>query len=142
MIIRLSSSRAWILLLLACLALLTGCGRVSRQAGGGAAEIELLGPLVPPPVGAGQLLLRITDEAGRAVDDALLDIRGDMTHAGMTPFFASANRGEDGRYLVPVEWSMAGDWIVTAEVTLSDGSRVSRQFELSVSGEEELCTDE
>jgi hypothetical protein len=118
------------------LLVLAACGGVDRQ-GGGAAEIELMGPLVPPPVGSGQLLLRVTDRTGVPINDARLSIRGDMTHAGMTPFFVSADSGEDGLYPIPVEWTMAGDWIVTVDATLSDNSQVSRKFELSVISQEE-----
>jgi hypothetical protein len=134
---RLSRLMWWLIL---CLGLLAACGRVDRQ-GGGAANIELMGPLVPPPVGAGRILLRITDKAGAPIEDARLIVRGDMSHAGMVPIVGTADRGEDGLYMIPVEWTMAGDWIITAEATLSDNSLVSRQFELSVSTQEELCTD-
>jgi hypothetical protein len=134
------SRLAWGLILLAFLGLSTACDRVDRQ-GGGAANIELMGPLVPPPVGEGRILLRVTDRAGAPIDNARLTVRGDMTHAGMIPIVGTADRGEDGLYMIPVEWTMAGDWIITAEATLSDDSLVSRQFELSVSTREELCTD-
>jgi hypothetical protein len=122
------------------MSLIAACGRVDRQERG-AATIELMGPLVPPPVGAGRILLRLTDEAGEPIEDAHLAIRGDMSHAGMVPIVGTADQGEDGLYMIPVEWTMAGDWIITAEATLSDNSLVSRQFELSVSTQEELCTD-
>jgi hypothetical protein len=87
-------------------------------------------------------LLRVPDKSGASIEDARLSIRADMTHAGMIPIVGEADRGEDGLYMIPVEWPMAGDWIITAEAKLSDNSQVSRQFELSVSGQEELFNDD
>ncbi len=37
-----------------------------------------------------------------------------------------------GVYRTDLEWTMAGDWIVTVTATLADGQTVEQQFDLSV----------
>jgi len=53
-----------------------------------------------------------------------------MSHAGMSPVFSEAKEIEPGRYQAQVEFSMAGDWIVSVHLTLSDGQKLERQFEI------------
>ena len=53
-----------------------------------------------------------------------------MSHAGMAPVFADAKETETGRYQSNMELSMAGDWYVSARVTLADGRQVDREIEL------------
>jgi hypothetical protein len=38
----------------------------------------------------------------------------------------------DGRYTVPLGWTMAGDWQVTVTVTLADGQQVEQTFDQEV----------
>ena len=53
-----------------------------------------------------------------------------MSHAGMAPVFAEAKEIEPGRYQSNMELTMAGDWHVSARVTLPDGRQFERQFEI------------
>jgi len=53
-----------------------------------------------------------------------------MSHAGMVPVFAEAREAESGRYQSNMELSMAGDWFILVHVTLSDGRKIDRQFEI------------
>ena len=55
-----------------------------------------------------------------------------MTHAGMVPVFAQTTGGKNGRYVVPFEWTMGGDWTVTVDVSLEDGRTISREFPVTV----------
>jgi hypothetical protein len=57
-----------------------------------------------------------------------------MTHAGMAPVFGTAQGGADGRYTVPFQWTMDGDWLLTIAVVLPDGRKASRQFPVTVGG--------
>jgi hypothetical protein len=114
--------------------LVVGCGRIQTDPPADAAELLVDFSVEPtdPAVGPTQLRITLTDGNGQPVDDATLNIEGNMTHAGMTPVFAQASGGEDGQYLIPFEWTMGGDWIVTVEVTLADGRAVTRQFTVVV----------
>lgn len=53
-----------------------------------------------------------------------------MSHAGMTPVFADAKEIEPGRYSATMELSMAGDWHFVVHLTLPDGRKAKRQFEI------------
>ena len=53
-----------------------------------------------------------------------------MSHAGMAPVFADAKETETGRYQSSMDLSMAGDWYVSARVTLADGRQFDREIEL------------
>lgn len=132
------------LLLLASILVASGCARASREPA--AADIQLGLTAVPFPahVGDGRLVIQVTDGAGNPINDARLSIKGDMTHAGMVPVLAEIeSTGVDGYYEVPFAWTMAGDWIVTIEATLPDGTRARERFDLSVAADAgELCTDE
>ena len=53
-----------------------------------------------------------------------------MSHAGMGPVFGEAKEIEPGRYQGSLELSMGGDWIVLLHLTLPDGQKSERQFEI------------
>lgn len=62
----------------------------------------------------------------QAVAGATVTVTGNMTHAGMTPVVATAKETEAGLYVAdPFVIEMAGDTVVTADISLSDGSKFS-----------------
>ena len=61
---------------------------------------------------------------------ARIKLEGNMSHAGMAPVFADAKETETGRYQSSMDLSMAGDWYVSARVTLADGRQFDREIEL------------
>lgn len=134
----------WLLCLIG--AALVACRQSAATTGAPASDaavtIELVAPLCSPPVGQGEVMVRLSDAAGAPLDDARLSLRGDMTHAGMIPMLAAAEGGQDGLYRVPVEWSMAGEWVLTVEAVLADDSRAVAEFDLSVGAEDEPCIEE
>jgi YtkA-like len=75
-------------------------------------------------------VLRLTDASGTAVTGARLALEGNMAHPGMVPVFAEASEIEPGRYRASLELSMAGDWHVAVYVTLRDGRKFAREFEI------------
>jgi hypothetical protein len=133
--------RRW-LVLLTLMVLVGGvsCTRASRDRELNA-NIDLIGPLFPPPVGLGQVVIRVSDLNGNPVEDAQVTVRGDMAHAGMVPIMASAERVGDGQYRAGMDWTMAGDWVITVEATLADGRIASRTFDMAVTSEEPECND-
>lgn len=64
------------------------------------------------------------------VTGARIKLEGNMSHAGMVPVFADARETEPGRYQSSMELSMAGDWFVLVHVTLPDGRKLDRQFDI------------
>ena len=84
----------------------------------------------PPRVGMATITLDVTDAAGDPVGGAGVSLEGDMSHAGMTPAFGEAKEVGPGRYRAALEFTMAGDWVVLIHLTLPDGRKVERQFDV------------
>lgn len=129
-------SQLWLALsVLVASSLLAGCQRASQQGlTDQAPEISVTLSVEPDPaiVGDARLVVRLADPAGKAIDDALVSVRGDMSHAGMQPVLATAARETSGAYAADFEWTMAGDWIVTVTAVLPDGRTTARPFDLAV----------
>ena len=119
---------------LATLLILFGCGR-GGQLADEAPEIQIAISLDPDPPRFGrpcQLTVTVLEADGVVIDGAQLEIKGDMTHAGMVPVVVSVSGGEEGNYTTGFEWTMAGDWILTVQAELPDGRIARRQFEIAV----------
>ena len=84
----------------------------------------------PPRVGPAIITLRVTDESGKPLSGAHINLEGNMSHAGMVPVFADAVELEPGRYRSNIQLTMAGDWVMLVHLTLPDGLKVVRQFEI------------
>ena len=127
-------------LLIAALLIFTGCrapGGNSTSASSGteiegrSIELELIGE---PRLGSAQLKVTVADKSA-PVEGATVELMGDMTHAGMVPVIAEAVMDKPGVYLSEgFKFTMAGDWLITAEVTFPDGERQNEILPLSVSG--------
>jgi len=119
----------------------TGCVRASQQADSADVQIKLAAIPFPPVIGESRLVIQIADRFGEPIDEAHMDIKGDMTHAGMVPILAEVEGGgENGVYNVPFEWTMAGDWMVTVNIQLPDGTKAQERFEMTILFEdEEFC---
>jgi copper(I)-binding protein len=79
------------------------------------------------------LVVILSDANGAPITDATVALQGDMNHPGMIPVLADAvsddaDGSADGRYTLPFTFTMLGDWIVTVDVTLADGSEISRRI--------------
>jgi len=84
----------------------------------------------PARVGSAMIGLRLTNAGGKPVAGAHIAIEGVMSHAGMGPATGEAKELEPGRYQAPLEFSMAGDWIVLVHLTLSNGEKQEQRFEI------------
>ena len=124
-----------LLSLLLVLGLAACGGRASQQADGSTDYQLSLNPM-STAVGETVLMLTLNDNEGQPINDANLSIKGDMNHAGMQPVLAEASQATNGVYSVPFEWTMGGDWVVTVDVTLADGTTFSQRFDgLQISSE-------
>lgn len=83
-------------------------------------------------VGETEMLVRLTDENGRPVANADVEVRGDMSHAGMVPVVRSGQTDAAGLFTTPFEWTMGGDWFVTVTFTLSDGRSGAERFDYTI----------
>lgn len=132
----------WWLVILVVGVLIGGvaCTRTSRSQET-IVEIDLIGPLFSPPVGRGPVVIEVNDLAGNPVDNAQVTVRGDMAHAGMVPVITKAVNLGGNTYRALMDWTMAGDWIVTVEVKLADGQIARQRFDLTVTSDETECND-
>lgn len=122
--------RRLILILLIATAL-SGCRESTQNApAGDAITIEM--EAAAQTTGASELTVTLTDAQGAPVEAQKVEARGDMTHAGMAPVLAETAEGKNGMYVIPFEWTMSGDWIVTVTVTLADGTTAEKRFNLSI----------
>lgn len=125
------------------LALVTGCrgpapandgggGGASAAANGAEADAVRLEVPADPEVGPAVLRVYVLDQ-GDGVEGAEVEITGTMTHAGMEPVIRDAPPSEPGLYVAEdFEFTMAGDWVVTADVTLPDGREVADETTVTV----------
>ncbi len=112
-----------------------GCQRISQQAPADQApDIAAVLVVNPDPalVGPATVTVRLSDASGAPVEGATVSLKGDMSHAGMTPTLADAAETAGGVYEAQWLWTMSGDWIVTATATLADGRTLLRRFDLTV----------
>jgi hypothetical protein len=118
---------------------LAGCRESAQQDPNGgstaAGNISVEFSQQPAQVGDDQLYIRVTDAAGSNLPITELNLRGDMSHAGMEPVITSYQAPEpdaNGTYVIPFNWNMGGDWTLTVEATLQDGTKISEQVDLVV----------
>ena len=112
------------------LLLITACNKQSSPA---PPNITIEHEVTPQPahVGTATITLRLSDTSRKAVTGAQITLEGNMSHAGMSPVFATAKEIEAGRYQAQLELTMGGDWIILLHLTLSDGHKLEQQFEIS-----------
>jgi hypothetical protein len=84
----------------------------------------------PARIGPATITLKLADSAARPITGAHIAIEADMSHAGMSPSFAEAKETDPGRYEVRLEFPMAGDWVILLHITLPDGKKLERQFDV------------
>ena len=104
----------------------------SYDGSGTAVRTELEGE---PALGPATVNIYVLKDNG-GVSGATVEVTGDMTHAGMVPVIAEAKEVGAGLYQTDgFEFTMAGDWILTAEVAYPDGEKAEDTLALSVPGQ-------
>ncbi len=117
------------------LLLLVACGRAGETVNDSGVQIRLLLDNTGSATSTVGIQLQGADQA--PITDATVKIEGNMNHAGMVPVLTEAVRdgdggSADGTYHLPFEFYMLGDWIITVEATLADGSQVFKDIHTSV----------
>jgi hypothetical protein len=107
---------------------LAGCERRQEPHANVRVEQELTPR--PPRVGPSKITLRVADASGRPLSGARVSLEANMSHAGMRPVLGEAVESEPGRYETAIEFTMGGDWVVLVRLTLPDGRKLERQFDV------------
>jgi hypothetical protein len=106
----------------------SACGEHANPA----ANILLQSSIAPTParVGPASVQVDLTDPAGTPLAGAHVTMEADMSHAGMAPIFFDSQETGAGRYKGNLTFSMAGDWTILLHITLANGLKVEKQFEV------------
>jgi hypothetical protein len=88
--------------------------------------------IAPQPVRSGNetVTLRLADAARHPLAGAHVQLEADMNHPGMAPLFSDAVETAPGSYRTTLTLTMGGDWVVLAHITLADGRRIERQWDV------------
>ena len=86
------------------------------------------------------IVVELRDESGQPVTDVTVSLEGNMNHAGMVPVLTEtvldgADGREDGRYTLPFQFTMLGDWIITVKITPQDGPPLTTNIDLRAGAE-------
>jgi hypothetical protein len=119
-----------LLFLFVCFLLICSIGCRKNSETGSKVTVELDGLPKTYRVGHEPISLKISDALGQAVSGAQVSLEGNMSHAGMAPTFGQAAEVAPGSYRGTLEFSMAGDWVISVTARLSDGRQVEQQFEI------------
>jgi hypothetical protein len=106
--------------------LLAGCTAPAESAPDLQIELTLDPP--QPVVGDVALSLRVTGNDGKPLENAKLQVEGNMNHAGMKPSFAELSEQEPGVYSGTIDFTMGGDWFLLVTVTGPDGKVVEKKI--------------
>jgi hypothetical protein len=112
-----------------CVCLLAGGCRKGTDAGADFAVKCDVTPS-PPTVGPATLTLTLTGAGQIPITGATVKVEGDMSHPGMAPVFGEASEVGPGIYTAPFRFSMAGDWVITIDATLPDGTKRRTQVDI------------
>lgn len=111
-------------------AVLVGCAQTQ------AADGQITLNVAQKTVGPAQVDITVADPQGRPVSGAAVQLRGDMTHAGMQPVITTLQDLGNGQYRsADFEFTMAGDWVLTVQAEMPDGAVVERMFTIPGVGE-------
>jgi len=84
----------------------------------------------PAHVGHSTFHVTLTDPAGTPISGAHVNMEADMSHPGMAPVFFSGKESAPGSFMGAVDLSMPGDWTILLHITLANGAKVEKQFDL------------
>jgi len=86
-----------------------------------------------PPLAGSDTVARITlrDSARNPVLGAKVHLEGLMSHPGMKPVLSEAVERSGGTYEATLRLTMEGDWTLVLAGELRDGTRITKQLDLS-----------
>jgi|GEM_PF-409754 len=82
----------------------------------------------PALAGDTTITVMLTSKDGLPIDDASIALHANMPSHDMMPVMGESHTGTNGRYTIPVRWTMAGEWEVNITATLSDNQESTQTF--------------
>ena len=124
------SLRELFLLAAASSVMIGACHKPSDKPSDGPQGVSIEQSIAPQPVRSGDetVSIRLADASGQPLSHARIQVEGDMDHPGMAPVFSDAEETAPGSYRAPLTFTMGGDWVVLLHITLADGRRIERQW--------------
>jgi hypothetical protein len=129
--------KGWLGTGLLLLLLLAGCGRGGTDLPD--VGVELAIEPDPPRIGPAVVTVALRDGDGLPIRGAVVQLEGNMSHAGMVPVLAEAAEVTGGRYRADLEFTMGGDWFILVRADLPDGRSMERKVD--VPGVDLFCGD-
>jgi len=115
--------RVWICAVLLALA---SCRHATSPDG-----VSITCDVTPKPVLVGTVTVHVKVKDGpNSINNAEVELEGDMSHPGMAPAFGNAKGLGSGEYEGPLHLNMPGDWVVLVHVKLPDGRKLEREIPL------------
>jgi hypothetical protein len=111
----------------------SGCD-VHWESARASSDVSVAWTLDPsPPLVGTPIVVRMTlhDREQKPVIGARLRLEGLMSHPGMAPVTASVTERGNGEYYAPLQFTMAGDWILLVSGELSNGKPFKKQIEIN-----------
>jgi hypothetical protein len=75
--------------------------------------------------------MTLRDRDQKPVTGARLRLEGLMSHPGMAPVVADVVERDAGTYDAPLQFTMAGDWILLVTGQLADGTPLNKRIEIA-----------
>lgn len=119
------------------LLVLAACGRGGRDLPDVAVDLAI--EPEPPQLGPAEITVTLHDAGGEPLSGAVVELEGNMNHAGMVPVFADAVEIAPGRYRADLEFTMGGDWFILVRADLPGGRSMERKID--VPGVDTICAD-
>jgi len=120
--------KRWVCLGLLLLLLLAACGRASKDLPDVAVDLDIEPD--PPRLGLAVVTIALRDGDDQPITDAMVQIEGNMSHAGMVPVFANALEVAPGLYRADLDFTMGGDWFILVRADLPDGRSLERKIDV------------
>jgi hypothetical protein len=86
-----------------------------------------------PPFAGAPIVARLTlrDRDQKPITGAHLRLEGLMSHPGMAPVSATVTERGNGEYEAPLQFTMAGDWVLIFTGELPGGGQITQQIEIN-----------
>jgi len=84
----------------------------------------------PARVGPATVTIELAEATRNPIAHAAVMVEADMSHPGMSPVFAQAKEMVPGTYSAPINFNMAGDWVLLMHIKLADGRKIERQVDV------------